>query len=642
MEWPYPVKYNQEHEVDTEVLVLGGGISGCWAAIAAARKGAKVALVEKGATIRSGSGGSGVDHWAWALDNPCCKVDPVKFTRARINARGGYGNGITNFINSITGYETLLELEQMGGKIRDTGDEFKGAPFRDEETKLMFAYDYENKTVIRVWGATFKPALFGECKRLGIRVYDRISATSLLTEGGKQGGPVIGATGINTRTGEFMIFKSKATVLCMGIPSRNWIFSSELRGLSSFVPPNKVGNGHAMAWRAGAELTMMERSIPSNFDNPYAYPPYGDGNPYNTWYPCSIVDAEGKEIPWVDAKGNILETPEERCRPSAWQKYFIMVPGHHEGYEEYAMPQLIPDLKERILKGEYKLPLYADLARLPEHERRVIWGMMIGSEAKTKVPILKTYSERGFDPERDLLQSYFMLRGSPMMREPAVPQDRAIFNGGGGLVVDWDLKSTLDGLYAAGEQAFATTGHASAATSGRYAGAKAAEHAMKTRHTPVAPDQLEREKLRVYAPVVKGEGLEWKELNAALCRIMQNFCGDPKSEELLRIGLRALEDIEQNEAEALFADNPHKLVRALDVLDILTCDKIIVHSCMARKASSAFLNFKRVDYPEVDPPPWHKWITLRSHNGSIELRDLPIDFWEPMKDNYQAHKINIA
>ena len=40
-DWPYPVRYDQEQEIDTDVLVIGGGIAGCWAAISAARQGLK-------------------------------------------------------------------------------------------------------------------------------------------------------------------------------------------------------------------------------------------------------------------------------------------------------------------------------------------------------------------------------------------------------------------------------------------------------------------------------------------------------------------------------------------------------------------------------------------------------------------------
>lgn len=120
LECPYSIRYGEEREVNTDGLVIGGEISGCWAAIGAGRKGVQVALVEKGATIRSGSGGSGVDHWAWAADNPWCKVSLEELAQAKMEARGGYRNGITTYINCVSGYETLKELEKMGGKIRDT------------------------------------------------------------------------------------------------------------------------------------------------------------------------------------------------------------------------------------------------------------------------------------------------------------------------------------------------------------------------------------------------------------------------------------------------------------------------------------------------------------------------------------------
>ena len=52
--WPYANEIGQEEHLECDVLVLGGGLAGCYAAIAAARKGQKVILMEKGATKRSG------------------------------------------------------------------------------------------------------------------------------------------------------------------------------------------------------------------------------------------------------------------------------------------------------------------------------------------------------------------------------------------------------------------------------------------------------------------------------------------------------------------------------------------------------------------------------------------------------------
>ena len=158
---------------------------------------------------------------------------------------------------------TLLEIEEMGAKIRDTDDEFKKAPFRDEETKFLFSYDYVNNIHFRIWGTTFKPAMYKECKKLGVEMFERVMVTSLLTENGKQGSRVVGATGLNSRTGEFLIFKAKATIQCLAFNEANWGFSSELTGLPSFHP-NVVADGPAAAWRAGAEFTMMEKSCRSS------------------------------------------------------------------------------------------------------------------------------------------------------------------------------------------------------------------------------------------------------------------------------------------------------------------------------------------------------------------------------------------
>ena len=633
-EWPYPVRYGQQREVSADVLVLGGGIAGCWAAISAARRGVKVVLVEKGATVRSGAGGSGCDHWV-NTPNPCSKVTAEEVVQWELESTGGYTNALSRYIAARESYETLLELERMGGKIRDTEDEFKGAPFRDEETKFLFAYDYESRVHLRVWGTTFKPALYNECRRLGVEIYDRVMATSLLTEGGRPGARVVGATGLNVRTGEFIIFKAKAVVNCLSRHQRNWIFSTELRGISSFRPPQIAGDGHAMAWRAGAEFAMMERSVPGSISNGYAYPPYGTGNPFNTWFPCTMVDARGKEIPWVDRDGRVLKAVEDRTRPAPGQRFM----GERATSYNYKRPELIPDLAERVKRGEFVLPLYADLPGMPEHERRAIWGLMVGEEGKTKVPILRTYTEAGFDPKRDLLQSYLFIGGDPMRGE-VLPQERIGGEVGdaGGLVVDWDLRTNLEGLYAAGDAIFGGNYHYHAAATGRYAGRKAAEYAAGAPEPVISRHQAEGEKARVYAPLGRQDGIEWKELNAAICRVMQNYCGQYKNEELLRIGLIWLAELERDEAPKVVADNPHKLMRTLEVFNILTCSQMIIHASLARKASSPPLGFFRLDYPELDPPEWRKWVTIRLEDGKVRVGELPLDFWEPLKENYERHR----
>lgn len=300
---------------------------------------------------------------------------------------------------------------------------------------------------------------------------------------------------------------------------------------------------------------------------------------------------------------------------------------------------MLPDLEERVKKGEFVLPLYADLTSMSEHERRAIWGLMVGEEGKTKIPVLSTYTGAGFNPDRDLLQSYMFLGGDPM-RGSVRPQERTggEIGDAGGLVVDWNLRTNLEGLYAAGDALFGVTYHHHAATTGRYAGRKAAEYATKARDPSLARSQVEEEKARVYSPVGSKGEMEWKELNAAICRVMQNYCGAYKNEELLKIGLIWLKDLESNETPSVYADNPHKLMRTLEVFNILTCSQIIIHASVARKASSRYLDFFRLDYPEVDPPKWERWVTVKLEDEKVRTGELPIDFWGSLEENYERHR----
>ena len=91
--WPYANEVGQTETVCCDVLVLGGGLAGCFAAIAAARKGQSVVLVEKGATERSGSAGTGFDHWESACTNPCSQVTPEEIAEAYVHEQDYYSNG---------------------------------------------------------------------------------------------------------------------------------------------------------------------------------------------------------------------------------------------------------------------------------------------------------------------------------------------------------------------------------------------------------------------------------------------------------------------------------------------------------------------------------------------------------------------
>lgn len=628
--WPYPNEMDQEERAQADVLVLGGGIAGCFAAIAAARKGKSVILVEKGAVIRSGAAGSGVDHWESACTNPCSRVTAEEIAKAYIREQDGYSNGIAHYIECREGWHRLLDLEQFGGKIRDDKGEFAGADFRDEKTGLMFAYDYQNRFTIRVWGSTFKPALYEELKRLGVRIFQRTEATALLTreENGVKRG--IGALGMDVRTGKFLIFSAKCTVLCMSRPARIWLFDPDQVGLCEFRPTQSVGSGHAMGFRAGLEFTMMEKSVQGEFSAAgRSFPPYSTGNNHNTWYAATLVDARGVEIPYVDRDGRELKTVRERYYPAPGQKFFLKGGVIDTPKYEYRGPETL-DFDELMRRG-YQLPFYADLSKMPEEERRVIWGMMVGEEGKTKIPVLENFRDRGFDPAKHRLQSY----GTGWQSASFLPQERQLFGAPGGVFHDWDLKTNIEGVYAAGDQLYASDCCGFAAATGYYAGRKAAQGSESLSLEMPDPQEIQREKERLYAPLFVKDGINWKELNRAASKAMQNYCGGIKNDMLLKQGLELLESYRRDWAPRLSCRNPHELMRAHEVLDILDVCVLILNACLLRKSGSAPLCFERSDSSMTDPEEDRCFITLRLEDGKIESRRVPLDYYGDVREQYE-------
>ena len=572
----------------------------------------------KADTIRSGQGGPGCDHWCVTPANPHSKVDPDDWARRLVEhpvhagqppagpAPLSYANGIGTQIQCREDWDTLLEMEQMGGKIRDTEDEYLGAEGRYDD-KLMFSPrmspDHATEVTIRVWGTTFKPALKKECLRLGVRIFDRVMVTSLLTENGVQGARVVGAVGFNSRTGEFMVFKSKASVLSTAGSNSIGYLNTELAGYVNFPGSRtKTGDGVAMAWRAGAELVLMEQTAPHGI---------GTGLKH-TWY-GGASDASFEGIQQVDANGKKLPWPLQ-----GWPDGGAMAP--------------TPEDRERILKGihdgTYALPFFGDFPAMSEIERRVTWELMLGEESTTR-NITRSYEKGGFNPAKHLLMNYNFIEGTS--------PSHWINAGRGGPVHDWNLKTTLDGLYIAGESMFAAGDHSWAASTGRYAGRKAAAYAAGIDRAPVSRDQVALEKARIYAPVNRDNGIDWKELHAGIGRVLQYFGSEFKTEKMLNIGLDSLKEIEEVFVPRLYALDPHKLMRSIEDLSLLTHAQIIFHASLARKASSRVLNFYRIDYPEIDPVEWNKFVTVKLENNQVKAGSLPLNYWGDMKANYEAH-----
>jgi succinate dehydrogenase/fumarate reductase flavoprotein subunit len=108
------------------------------------------------------------------------------------------------------------------------------------------------------------------------------------------------------------------------------------------------------------------------------------------------------------------------------------------------------------------------------------------------------------------------------------------------------------------------------------------------------------------------------------------------------MGLDGLKEIEETHVPRLYALDPHKLMRTIEDLSLLTHGQIILSASLARHASSRPLNFFRLDYPQVDPPAWQKFVTVKLENDKVKPGELSLRYWGNMKAQYEARNKDYA
>lgn len=625
IKWPYPILYDKVNRIQTDVVVIGAGPAGACAGIAAARKGLRVAVCDKAPIKRSGNAGAGIDHWNDIAGAPGSSMTPEEKYASNEGdgmCRGFFGrSGPTlthrDYIATKGTWDALLELEKLGLPIRDVDGDFDGSATKDEPTNLLKSYNYTHMNSVKLRGGNYiKPILYKGLKQAGAELYERVMMTALLTDGGKQGASVTGAMGFSMETGEFYVFHAKSVIISTGYACSMWTMNMEITGNSYRWDPNDIGEGIAMAYLAGARVNGFADNGATRGSHPFAWPRFGVGSNGNTWFPCTIVDNNGKPVPWLYRDGTEAETVEER----------ISFEGQHG-------PNIPRNIMERVKNGEFELPFWADLSSMPERERRSIWGMMVGNEGKTRYTLYDLYTRCGFNPEKHMLwcpidpvTGIGNMHGDPN----SVRQWRTERGGQGELVVDWDLMTSIPGLYAAGATS-GLEGCSYACSSGFYAGERAAEYSVRTASGSIDETKVEAERRRVYAPVSRvGDEqayISWKELWAGTARVMQQCCGEYLSHPTLNFGLDWLESIKNTEGQMTYARNPHELARVMECETRFTVSELFMRACLAK----------------LDNDPGDGFLFNRLQDGEFvsELADKLFYLKEPnlptYLENYQAH-----
>ena len=229
--------------LETDILVIGGGSAGCMAAIVAKEQNpeANVLVIEKGEIHRSGSIAMGMDALNIVVQ-PGISTPELYLNSARI-ATDGILDYKPSYIMAERSYSILKRLEGWG--IRFPKDE--------QDKYISLQVHAKGKFLLEMDSPDLKLVLAEKIKEAGVHVLNRTMVTSLLLTNGK----VHGAMGFNLRTGEFIVVSAKATILANGGCARFSLPNSGyLYGLFDY--PGNAGDGYSLAYRAGAQLTGFE------------------------------------------------------------------------------------------------------------------------------------------------------------------------------------------------------------------------------------------------------------------------------------------------------------------------------------------------------------------------------------------------
>lgn len=385
-----------------DVLVIGAGPSGLMASIAAAERGARTTLLDKGDKPGRKLAISGGGR---------CNVTNAKELDELIRNIPGNGRFLYSALSTFGNREIIAFFEGLG------------IPLKEEDNGRMFPVTDRAKTVVE--------ALVGKARSLGVDIRLKAPVRRVLYEGGR-------ATGAELMSGE--ILKAKTVIVATG-------------GCS--VPKTgSTGDGYAWAREAGHTITeLYPTEVPLTSREPFIANRELQGLSLRR-IALSVWNDKGKRL--VEHRGDMIFTHFGLSGPAALRcsQFVVKELKRTKGTNVVLTLDLFPDLTEQDVRGE--------LERLKTAEPRKRWRNVLKTVVPERlVPVLLSKTEADGDleaahiPKAHLAELARLMKAVPIHVNGTLSLEEAFVTGGGVHLKEIDPKTMgsklMPGLYFCGE-----------------------------------------------------------------------------------------------------------------------------------------------------------------------------------------------
>ena len=530
-----------ERYLEADILIVGGGSAGCMAAHRALELNPdlKVVIFEKGDIKYSGSIARGMD----ALN--IVAIPNISSPEEYLEAASRGANGI---LDQPASYEMACRSFELLKKLENWGVYF---PLDKKGNYCTLQLHYVGEFLTAMEEPDLKVIISRRAIDKGTEVINRVMGLRLLLDDGR----TAGVAGIDVRSGEVIVCRSKAVIISSGGAGRFSLPNSgHLYGTFDF--PGNTGDGYAMAYRAGIELTGME----------------------HCWRSVVIKDVN---IPLLGITmprgGRMLDIYDQ----------IIMEKEFHNS---------LTIMEKAISEG--RDPVRIKLGHLTPETIDEIEHILFSTERPVQQ---RFFAGRHIDFRKDDIELW--------------PTDSQLCGGHGlaGIRINQRTETNIPGFFAAGDAASVPKQHLTGAF---VFGEISAEQAVAfvSQNSDVRLDEKQVEALveeRNRRHSANGRDIEVRDLEFKVRRFINDYVISPKNAYKLKKWLAWAERFQEELGNQTVIRNGHELSKLYEVENIIRCACLSASASLERKESRWGQAHRRTDYPETDNENWRCHVVVR-------------------------------